>query len=72
MDSVMGLSRTPKGYVAIWVIVDRMTKSAHFLLMKTTFNVAQYAQLYIDEILRSYGVPISIISNHGSQFTSHF
>ena len=61
MDCVTGLPHTLKGYDAIWVIVDRMTKSAHFLPVKTTFSVAQYTQLYIDEILRLHGIPISII-----------
>ena len=51
MDLVTGLPRTPKGFDAIWVIVDWLTKSTHFLLVKTTFGFAQYAQIYIDEIV---------------------
>ena len=52
--------------------MDRLTKSAHFLSVQTTYNVAQYAQMYIDEVVRLHRVPISIISNQGPQFTSHF
>ncbi|WMV49423.1 hypothetical protein MTR67_042808 [Solanum verrucosum] len=72
MDFITGLPRTLKGYDSIWVIVDRLTKSAYFLPVKTTYNGARYAQIYIDEIVRLHGVPISIISDGGSQFTSHF
>ncbi|WMV57905.1 hypothetical protein MTR67_051290 [Solanum verrucosum] len=56
----------------IWVIVDRVTKSTHFLDVKTTDLVEDYAKLYINEILRLHGVPVSIISDRGPQFTSHF
>ncbi|XP_075486281.1 uncharacterized protein LOC142525880 [Primulina tabacum] len=52
MDFVMGLPRTPKGYNSIWVIVDRLTKSAHFLPVKTTFTMNQYAEVYVAEIDR--------------------
>ena len=72
MDFVTGLPRTSKGFDSIWVIVDRLTKSAHFLPVKTTFSVVQYAQMYIDEIVKLHGVPVSIISDRGPQFTSHF
>ena len=54
------------------MIVDQLTKSAHFFLVKTTYSVAQYAQMYINEIVRLHRVPISIISDQGPQFTSHF
>ena len=66
------LPRTTRGFDSIWVIVDTMTKLAHFLLVKTTFNASQYAQLYIDEIVKLHGVPILIITDGGSQFTSQF
>ena len=49
-----------------------MTKLAHVLLIKTTYNASQYAKLYVDEIVRLHGVPVSIILDHGPQFTSHF
>lgn len=72
MDFVGGLLRTPKGYNSIWVIVDRLTKSAHFLPIKMTYSAAQYAKLYLDEIVSLHGIPISIVSDRGSQFTSKF
>ena len=54
------------------MIVDRVTKSAHFLAIKTTDSAKDYAKLYINEIVRLHGIPFSIISNRGPQFTSHF
>ena len=72
MDFIVGLPRTPKGYDSIWVIVDRLTKSAYFILVKTTYSVAQYVQVYIQNIVSLHGVPISIISDRGIQFTSRF
>ena len=72
MDFVVGLPRTQRGYDSIWVIVDRLTKSVHFLPVKTTNLVAQYAQLYIKHIVSLHGVPVSIVSNRGIQFTSRF
>ena len=72
MDFVVGLPKTQRGYDSVWVIVDRLTKSAHFLEVKTTFSAAQYAQLYVDQIVRLHGVPSVIISDRGAQFTSRF
>ena len=72
MDFVVGLPRTKKGYDFVWVIIDRFTKSAHFLPVKTTYTAADYAQLFVDEIVKLHGVPVSIISDRGSQFTSRF
>nr|GEU89588.1 copia protein [Tanacetum cinerariifolium] len=63
MDFVSGLQRTPSGYDSIWVIVDRLTKSAHFLPMKKTDSIEKLAQLYLKEIVCRHGVPVSIISN---------
>ena len=57
---------------AIWVIVDRLTKSAHFVPVQTTYNSEWVAKIYIREVVRLHGVPISIISDRGTQFTSHF
>ncbi|WMV30634.1 hypothetical protein MTR67_024019 [Solanum verrucosum] len=51
---------------SIWVIVDRMTKSAYFLPVKTTHSVEDYARLYIQEVVRLHGVPVSIISDRGN------
>ncbi|GJX34922.1 retrovirus-related pol polyprotein from transposon TNT 1-94 [Tanacetum coccineum] len=64
--------RTPSGYDSIWVIVDRLTKSAHFLPMKKTDSIEKLAQLYLKEIVCKHGVPTSIISDRDSLFTSRF
>ena len=69
MDFVVGLPKTRKRFDSIWVIVDRMTKSAHFLPVKTTYYAEDYAKLYIQELVRLHGVPRSIISDRGSKFT---
>ena len=72
MDFVVGLPRTREGHDAIWVVVDRLRKSAHFLPVHTTSSMDQYAQLYIKEIVRLHGVPRSIVSDRDSRFTSTF
>jgi hypothetical protein len=72
MDFIVGLPRTTKGFDSIWVIIDRFTKIAHFLPVKTDHPVAVYAQLYIARILRLHGVPKTIVSDRGPQFVSKF
>ncbi|KAJ9544488.1 hypothetical protein OSB04_024195 [Centaurea solstitialis] len=72
MDFVTKLPKTKKGHDSIWVIVDRLTKSAHFLPIKESFSIDRLAQLYVDEIVMRHGVPISIISVRDSRFTSRF
>ncbi|WVZ95373.1 hypothetical protein U9M48_041145 [Paspalum notatum var. saurae] len=72
MDFIVGLPRTPKGNDSIWVIVDRLTKSAHFIPVKATHNAPRLAELYIQNVLRLHGVPISIVSDRGPQFTARF
>lgn len=72
MDFITGLPKTKKKNDSIWVIVDRLTKSAHFLPVKTTYNVAKLAEIYIEEIVRLHGMPSSIISDRDPKFTSHF
>ncbi|KAJ9544791.1 hypothetical protein OSB04_024498 [Centaurea solstitialis] len=72
MDFVTKLPKTKKGHDSIWVIVDRLTKSAHFLPIKESFSIDRLAQLYVDEIVMRHGVPISIISDRDSRFTSRF
>jgi hypothetical protein len=72
MDFVMGLPRTQSKHDAIWVIIDRLTKSAHFLPIKTTYTLDRLAHLYIQEIVRLHGVPSSIISDRDPRFTSRF
>ena len=72
MDFVSGFPRTSQGHNAVWVIVDRLTKSAHFLGMKTTDITETLSQLYIREIVRLHGVPLSIVSDRDSQFVPRF
>ncbi|KAJ9548153.1 hypothetical protein OSB04_020696 [Centaurea solstitialis] len=72
MDFVTKLPKTKKGHDSIWVIVDRLTKSAHFLPIKESFSIDRLAQLYVDEIVMRHGVPISIISDRDNRFTSRF
>ncbi|GJX37131.1 putative reverse transcriptase domain-containing protein [Tanacetum coccineum] len=72
MDFVTKLSRTSSGHDTIWVIVDRLTKSAHFLPMREDYKMDRLARLYLNEIVARHGVPISIISDRDSHFTSRF
>jgi hypothetical protein len=72
MDFVCGLPRTPKGNNMIWVIVDRLTKSAHFVPMKDTWNKNQLALAYRQHVLRLHGVPKDIVSDRDARFISHF
>ncbi|GJT53518.1 putative reverse transcriptase domain-containing protein [Tanacetum coccineum] len=72
MDFVSRLPRTPSGYDTIWVIVDRLTKSAHFLPMKKMDNMEKLTRLYLKEIVCRHGVPVSIILDRDSHFTSNF
>jgi transposase InsO family protein len=72
MDFVIGLSRTQKGNNSILVIIDRLTKVAHFIPVKTTFGGATLARIYLKEIVRLHGVPQRIVLNRGTQFTSKF
>ena len=70
MDYVIGLQRASSGYDAIWVIVDRPTKSAHILPIQASYPLEKLAQLYIQEILRLHGIPSTIISDRDPRFTS--
>jgi transposase InsO family protein len=72
MDFIMGLPRTSRGYNSIWVIVDRLTKSAHFIPVATTYKVRQYAELCISHVVRYHGIPKTIISDRGSVFAARF
>nr|GEU99921.1 putative reverse transcriptase domain-containing protein [Tanacetum cinerariifolium] len=72
IDFVSGLSRTPSGYDTIWVIVDRLTKSAHYLPMKKTDSMKKLLRLYLKEIVCRHGVLVSIISDRDSHFTLRF
>src|SRR3954467_11095666 len=72
MDFVSGLPRSPNGHDSIWVIVDRLTKCAHFLPVRKTDSLAKLSQLYLHEIVRLHGVPLSIVSDRDPRFTSRF
>ncbi|GKA74511.1 putative reverse transcriptase domain-containing protein [Tanacetum coccineum] len=72
MDFVTKLPRTSSGYDTIWVIVNRLTKFAHFLPMHEDYKMDRFARLYLNEIVARHGVPISIISDRDSRFTSKF
>nr|GEZ62300.1 putative reverse transcriptase domain-containing protein [Tanacetum cinerariifolium] len=72
MDFVSGLSRTPSGYDTIWVIVDRLTKSSYFLPTKKTDSMEKLTRIYLKEIVCRNGVPVSIILDRDSHFTSRF
>ncbi|GJR37636.1 putative reverse transcriptase domain-containing protein [Tanacetum coccineum] len=66
------LPRSSSGYDTNWVIVDRLTKSAHFLAIREDYKMEKLARLYIDEIVAGHGVPVSIISDRDGRFTSRF
>jgi hypothetical protein len=70
MDFVSGLPRGKKGSDAIWVIMDRLTKSALFLAMKMIDSVEKLEKLYVDEVVRLHNVPVSIVSYRDPKFTS--
>ena len=72
MDFVTGLPWTQRQHDAILVIVDRLTKSAHFLPVNVEDSLKKLAQLYVDEIVRLHGVLVLIISYRDPRFTSRF
>ena len=72
MDFVTYLPRTQQRHDAVWVIVDRITKSAHFLAVWMTFSLERFCRLYIREIVRLHVVPVSIVSDRDPRFTAHF
>ena len=72
MDFVTHLPRTQQRHDAVWVIVDRLMKSAHFLSVRMTFALERFCQLYIREIVRIHGVLVSIVSDRDPRFTTHF
>ncbi|WMV08176.1 hypothetical protein MTR67_001561 [Solanum verrucosum] len=71
MDLIMGLPPTRRQHDSIWVIINRVSKSAHFFAVKTRDSAKDYAKLYINEILRLHGVTFTIILDRGAQFTYH-
>ena len=72
MDFITGLPKTRLGYDSIWAVVDRLTKVAHFIPVKTTYTSAKLAKIYMTRIVCLHGVPRTIVSDRGTQFTSKF
>jgi hypothetical protein len=72
MDFIVGLLRSRAGYDSIEVVVDRLAKAVHFILVKTTYNSAVLAELYMSRIVCLHGIPKKIVSDRGTQFTFHF
>ena len=72
MDFVVGLPLTRKKHDSVWVVVDRLTKSAHFLPVRTDYSLDKLAELYIKEIVRLHRIPVSIVSDRDPRFTSRF
>jgi len=72
MDFVVGLPRTIKKFDSIWIIVDRLTKSAHFLPINIRYSLEKLAELYIREIVRLHGILSIIVSDRDPRFTSKF
>ena len=72
MDFVSGFPLTQQKHDSVWVIVDRLTKSAHFILVRMDYSMDRLAELYVDEIVQLHGVPLSIVSDRDPRFTSRF
>ena len=72
MDFVSGLPKSPTNHDSIWVIVDRLTKTAHFIPILMTYSMDRLAELYVQHIVRLHGVPKSIVSDRDTRFTSKF
>ena len=72
MNFVVGLPLIGRMHDSVWVVVDRLTKSAHFLPMRTDYSLDKLIELYIKEIVRLHGIPISIISDRDPRFTLRF
>ena len=72
MDFVVGLPVTSRGFDSVWVIVDRLTKFAHFIPVKVKHSARDLALIYIEHVVRLHGTPLSIVSDRGTQFTSQF
>jgi hypothetical protein len=72
MDFIVGLPNTSRHHDSIWVIVDRLTKATHFLLVHTTHRAEKYTEIYIDQVVCLHGIPKTIISDRGAQFIACF
>ena len=69
MDFVVELPLTGRKHDLVWVVIDRLTKTYHFLPVRTNYSLKKLAKLYIKEIVRLYGIPISIILDRDPRFT---
>ena len=72
MDFIVGLPKTSQHHDSIWIIFDRLTKTAHFIPVHTEYRVRKYAEIYLDRIVCLHGVPKTIISDRGTQFIARF
>lgn len=72
MDFVTSFPKTYKGSYTIWVMVDRLTKSAYFILIKISYPLLKLAEVYIERIVNLHGIPLSIVSDKDMRFTSSF
>ena len=72
MDFVTGLPRSQEGHDAIWVIVDRLTKTANFIAIRIDYKLPKLCKLYIDRIVKLHEIPVSIASDRDARFTSKF
>ena len=72
MDFLVGLQLTRRKHDSVWVVVDRLMKSSHFLPVRTDYSLDKLAKLYIEEIVWLHGIPVSIISDRDPRFTLRF
>jgi hypothetical protein len=72
MDFIVGLPTTSQHHDSIWVIVDRLTKSVHFLPVHSTYKAKRYAELYLERVVCLHGVPKTIVSDRGALFVARF
>ena len=72
MDFVSSFPLTEQKHDSVWVIVDKLTKSAYFIPVRMDYSMDRQAELYVEEIIRLHGVPLSIVSDRDPRFTSRF
>jgi hypothetical protein len=72
MDFIVGLPLTSRNHDSIWVVVDKLTKTAHFITVNSTYSAKDYAEIYLDCIVRLHGIPKTIIFDRGPQFIARF
>ena len=72
MDFISGFPLTQRKHDSVWVITDRLTKSAHFLSIRLDYSMDRLAELYVSEIVKLHGITLSIVSDRDPRFTSRF